>query len=82
MATEMLNFRKKKIKNLLLRSHKGEEAETSHKCLCYYALHKLCFLLLLRTWFSSLWQLKVDLYDLVIFDNFWPSDWRGNRNEL
>ena len=26
--------------------------------------------------------LKVDLYDLVIFDHFWPSDWRGNRNEF
>ena len=21
----------------------GDEAETLHKCLCYYALHKLCF---------------------------------------
>ena len=47
MATEMLNFRQKKFKNLLLRSHKGDEAETLHKCLCY-PLHKLCFLLLLR----------------------------------
>ena len=26
--------------------------------------------------------LKVDLYDLVIFDHFWPSDWRGNRDEF
>ena len=26
--------------------------------------------------------LKVDLYDLVIFDHFWPSDWRGNRDEI
>ena len=43
MATEMLNFPKKIFKNLLLRSHKGYEAETLHKCLCYYALHKLCF---------------------------------------
>ena len=25
---------------------------------------------------------KVDLYDLVIFDHFWPSDWRGNRDEF
>ena len=32
-----------KIKNLLLRSHKGDEAETLHKCLCYYPLQKLCF---------------------------------------
>ena len=25
---------------------------------------------------------KVDLYDLVIFDHFRPSDWRGNRDEF
>ena len=25
---------------------------------------------------------KVDLYDLVIFDHFGPSDWRGNRDEF
>ena len=25
---------------------------------------------------------KVDLYDLVIFDHFWPSDRRGNRDEI
>ena len=43
MATEMLNFRKKILKNLFLRSHKGDEAETLHKCLCFYAVHKLCF---------------------------------------
>ena len=41
MATEMLNFREKKIKNLLLRIHKWDEAETLHKCLCYYPLPKL-----------------------------------------
>ena len=51
MATEMLNFRKKILKNLLLRSHKEDEAETLHKCLCYYPLHKLCFLLVLHMWF-------------------------------
>ena len=28
------------------------------------------------TWF------KVDQYDLVIFDQFWPSVWRENRDEL
>ena len=44
-------FSKTIFKNLLLRSHKGDEAETLHKCLCYYALHKLCFLLLLGMWF-------------------------------
>ena len=32
-----------KISVALLRSHKGDEAETLHKCLCYYAVHKLCF---------------------------------------
>ena len=31
------------FKNLLLRSHKGDEAETLRKCLCYYPLHNLCF---------------------------------------
>ena len=31
MATERLNFRKKKLKNLLLRSHKGDKAETLNK---------------------------------------------------
>ena len=38
----MLNFIKV-FKNLLLRSPKEDEAETLHKCLCYYPLHKLCF---------------------------------------
>ena len=38
MATEMLKFRKK-----ILRIQKGDEAETLHKYLCYYPLHKLCF---------------------------------------
>ena len=35
MATEMLNFRKKILKNLLIRSHMRAEAETLHK-LCFY----------------------------------------------
>ena len=49
---QIVKFSKKIFKNLLLRSHKWDEAETLHyKCLCYYALHKLCFLLLLRMWF-------------------------------
>ena len=43
MGTEMLNFRKKVLKNLLLRSNKGDEAETLHKRLCYYPLQKICF---------------------------------------
>ena len=42
MTTEMLNF-EKIFKNLLLWSHKGDEAETLHKCLCYYPLYRLCF---------------------------------------
>ena len=25
---------------------------------------------------------KVDLYDLVIFDHVWPSEWRENRDEV
>ena len=32
MATKMLNLRKKILKNHLLRSHKGDEAETLQKC--------------------------------------------------
>ena len=54
MATEISNFLKKKFKNLLLRSHKGDEAATLHKCLCYYPLHKLCFLLLLPCGFVAM----------------------------
>ena len=27
-------------------------------------------------------SLKIDLYDLVIFDHFRPTDWRGNRDEF
>ena len=53
MATVMLNFRKKILKNLLLRSH---EAETLHKCLCYYVIHKLFFIAVVHV-VSSLWQL-------------------------
>ena len=30
-------------KNLLLRNHKGGEAETWHTCLGHKPLHKLCF---------------------------------------
>ena len=37
-----VKFSRKIFKNLLLRSHKGDEAETLHKCLCYYPLHNLC----------------------------------------
>ena len=47
-------FSKKILKNLLIRSHKGDEAETFHKCLCYYPLHKLCVLLLLRMSFFAM----------------------------
>ena len=32
--------------------------------------------------YPKLDEIKVDLYDLVIFDHFWPSDWRGNRDEF
>ena len=30
--------------NILLRYHKGDEAETRHTCLGHQPLHKLCFL--------------------------------------
>ena len=35
----------KMFKNLLLRNHKGDEAETWHTCLGHKPLQKLCFLL-------------------------------------
>ena len=35
----------KMFKNLLLRNHKGDEAETWHTCLGNWPLYKLCFLL-------------------------------------
>ena len=38
-----VKFSRKILKNRFLRSHKGDEAETLHNCLCYYAVHKLCF---------------------------------------
>ena len=56
MATEMLNFRKKIFKNLLLRSHKGE-AETLHKCLCYYVLAHTVFFIAVAHVVSFLWQI-------------------------
>ena len=34
----------KMFKNLLLRNHKGDEAETWHTCLGHLPLQKLCFL--------------------------------------
>ena len=34
----------KMFKNLLLRKHKGDEAETWHTCLGHKPLQKLCFL--------------------------------------
>ena len=53
-----VKFLKKIFKDLLLRSHKEDEAEILHKCLCYYALHKLCFLLLLCIWFHCYGNFK------------------------
>ena len=53
-----VKFSKEIFKNLLLRSHKGDEAETLHKYLCYYPLHKLCFLLLLPMWFRCYGNFK------------------------
>ena len=38
-----VNFRKN-VKNLLLRNHKEDEAETWHTCLGHYPLQKFCFL--------------------------------------
>ena len=39
----MIDFLKM-FKNLLLRNHKGDEAETWHTCLGHWLLYKLCFL--------------------------------------
>ena len=58
METERLNFRKKIFKNLLLRSHKGVEAETLHKCSWHEPLHKLYFLLPLSMCFRCYGNLK------------------------
>ena len=65
-------FEKQIFKNLLLRSHKGDEAETLHKCLCYYPLDKVCFYCCCARGFVSMATLsfqrfimgkvKVDLY--------------------
>ena len=58
-ANRKAKFKKKIFKNLLLRSRdKGDEAETLHKCLCYYPLHKFHFLLLLRMWFCCYGNFK------------------------
>ena len=57
-----VKFSKKIFKNLLLWSHKENEAETLHWYLCYYSLHNLFFLLLLRMWFRCLGKVKVGLY--------------------
>ena len=37
-------FFKKMFKNLVLRKHMEDEAETWHTCLGYYPLQKICFL--------------------------------------
>ena len=57
----MLNFGIKIFKTLHLRSHKGDEAETLQKRLCYYPLHKLCFSLLLRMRFRCYGNVKFPL---------------------
>ena len=57
MATEMLTFRKN-IQNLLLKSHKGDEAEILQKCLWHWPLHKLYFFIVVAHVFSLLWQLS------------------------
>ena len=38
------SFFVKMFKNLLLRNHKGDEAETWHTCIGHFSLQKLCFL--------------------------------------
>ena len=47
--------------------------------LCYVML---CYVMLCYVMIFGRRDVKVDLYDLVNFDHFWPSDWRGNRDEF
>ena len=42
-ARQKGSFFVKMFKNLLLRNHKGDEAETWHTCLGHQPLQKLCF---------------------------------------
>ena len=42
-VTKRVNFRKNVLKNLLLRNHKGDEAETCHTCLRTLASTKVVF---------------------------------------
>ena len=51
-------FRKKIFKNFLLRSLKGDEAETFHKCSWHYPLHKFFFFLWLPMFFHCYDNLK------------------------
>ena len=52
--------------------------------LCYVMLCyvMLCYVMLCYIMLFGRRDVKVDLYDLVNFDHFWPSDWRGNRDEF
>ena len=51
----------KMFKNLLLRNHIKDEAETWHTCLGYYPLQKLCFFISVGYELWLLWQLKVSI---------------------
>ena len=51
-------------------------------CICgTLGKRELVFVLIVHL-FVSYAHVKIDLYDLVIFDHFWPSDWRENGNEF
>ena len=45
------------IKNLPLRNHKVDDADTFHTCLLHYPLHKLCFCFNKVRTLWLLWQL-------------------------
>ena len=52
------NFSKKKLKNHLLRNHKGNEAGTWHICLGHKPLHSLCVFLSMSNCFRCYGNLK------------------------
>ena len=50
-------FLKKIFKNFLLRSHKGDEAETLHKCFVLLCSTQIMFFIAVAHVVSLLWQL-------------------------
>ena len=63
----------KMLKNLLLRNHIEDEAETWHTCLGLYPLQKLCFLFRSDKTYSFhrliMGKVEIDNFCQVILDN-------------